>query len=589
MADEKRLSPTAEEKAYGSSTGESPPYEGQRHNSQVEAIVQEKGMRMGEAADMYGDVATAEEYGYVARGLKSRHIQFIALGGTIGTGLFLGIGKALGNSGPAPLLMGYTMTGMFVYALMQCLGEMATWLPLPGAIPQFCSRYVDGALGFAVGWNNWYQNAITICAEISAASVVINYWEGAQHINVAAWITIILVLIICLNIFAIQIYGEAEFIFASLKLITIFGLLIMAFIFICGGNPAHYAYGFYYWQPHLDQTPPLYGAFIPYPGVSTVATSQFLAFFSTLVNAAFSYGGVELVAVAAGEAENPRKNIPKAVRRVFWRILFFYVLGSLAIGCLVPANTPGLLKNSGSAASPWVIAIKNAGVPALDSIVNFVILTSASSSGNAFLYTGSRYLYALAQNGQAPRIFLKCSARGVPYYAVCMTAAVGLLTYLSCDTSGGGAAQAFGWFQNIVTIAQLFTWVSIGICYVKFYNALRAQGIDRNTLVFKSPFQPYLAYGVIVFFSIVIIFNGFSVFIGLPGKDFDYQSFITDYIGLPIFFGFYFIWKVIKRTRIIPAAEVDLFTGKAALDAADAHWPEQIPRNFIEKFWFWLC
>ena len=530
----------------------------------------------------------------ISLSLKSRHIQFIALGGTIGTGLFLGIGKSLAASGPAPLLMGYTLTGIFVYAMMQCLGEMATWLPLPGAIPQFCARYVDGALGFAVGWNNWYQNAITICAEISAASLVINYWQGAQHINPAAWIAIILVVIVCLNIFAIQIYGEAEFCFASLKLITIFGLLIMSFIFIVGGDPAHYAYGFYYWQEHLENVnaagEPQWGAFV-FPFASAVSDrnslSQFLAFFSTLINAAFSYGGVELVAVAAGEAENPRKNIPKAVRRVFWRILFFYVLGTIAIGCLVPANDPNLLNaDSPTAASPWVIAIKNAGVPALDSIVNFVILTSASSSGNAFLYTGSRYMYALAQNGQAPRIFLKCSARGVPYYAVLVTAVVGLLTFLSCGSQDGGAAQAFSWFQNIVTIAQLFTWVSIGICYIRFYHALQAQGIDRNTLVFKSPFQPYLGYATAIFFSIVIFFSGFSSFMATP---FAYKDFIADYIGVPIFFGFFFAWKLIKRTRLIPAAEVDLFTGKAALDEADAHWPEQIPRNILEKFWFWLC
>jgi len=585
--DEKHIDTAAEEKTYGSSDNGAPAYEGE-HSRNVDRIVEEKGMRMGEAADMYGDLATAEEYGYVARGLKSRHIQFIALGGTIGTGLFLSIGKALAGSGPAALLMGYGMTGIFVYAMMQCLGEMATWLPLPGAIPQFCSRYVDGALGFAVGWNNWYQNAMTLCAEISAASIVINYWPGANGINPAAWITIILVVIICLNIFAVSIYGEAEFIFASLKLITIFGLLIMAFIFIVGGDPKHYAYGFYYWGQHMDDNPPNWGAFVPYdiPGAedgSRLALSQFLAFFTVLINAAFSYGGVELVAVAAGEAENPRKNIPKAVRRVFWRILFFYILGTIAIGCLVPSSDPDLLSASGPASSPWVIAIKNAGVPALDSIINFVILTSASSSGNAFLYTGSRYMYALAQNGQAPRIFLKCSARGVPYYAVSITALFGLLTYLVCGSNG--AATAFGWFQNIVTVAQLFTWVSIGYCYIRFYHALKAQGIDRNTLVFKSPFQPYLGWGTVIFFSIVIIFSGFGTFIG----GFQVQDFVAAYVGIPIFFVFYFGWKIVKRTRLIPSAEVDLFTGKAALDAADAHWPEQIPRNALEKFWFWLC
>ena len=209
-------------------------------------------------------------------------------------------------------------------------------------------------------------------------------------------------LVVCLNIFAVAIYGEAEFCFASIKIITIVGLLIFALIIDLTGGPAQDRLGFKYWKNP--------GAMKEYKG--TGSTGRFLGLFSVLVNAAFSYGGVEMVAVAAGEAENPRKNIPKAVRRVFWRILFFYVLGTLAIGVLVPYNEERLLSNDpGAAASPWVIAIYRAGVPVLPSIINAVILTSDSSSANAFLYTGSRYLFALAQNGHAPRILLRCSKR----------------------------------------------------------------------------------------------------------------------------------------------------------------------------------
>lgn len=213
-------------------------------------------------------------------------------------------------------------------------------------------------------------------------------------------------LVICLNIFAVSIYGEAEFCFASIKIITIVGLLLLAFILDLGGGPKHDRLGFRYWKNP--------GAMKEY--VALGDKGRFLGLFSTLVNAAFSYGGVEMVAVAAGEAEDPRRNIPKAVRRVFWRILFFYVLGSLAIGVLVPYNEHNLLgaiQNgaNGAAASPWVIAIQNAGIQALPSIINAVILTSATSSANAFLYTGSRYLYALAQNGQAPRFLLRCSKK----------------------------------------------------------------------------------------------------------------------------------------------------------------------------------
>ena len=456
------------------------------------------------------------------------------------------------------------------------LGEMATWLPLPGAIPQFCARYVDDAMGFAVGWNNWYSCAITLCAEISAASAVIQFWHGADHINVAAWISLIIVLVICLNIFAVSIYGEAEFIFASIKLITIIGLLLMAFIVDLGGNPLHDRIGFRYWKNP--------GAMNTY--IASGGEGRFLGLWSTLVNAAFSYGGVEMVAVAAGEAEDPRRNIPKAIKRVFWRILFFYVLGTLAIGVLVPYNDPHLLSAiksgaSGAASSPWVIAIYRVNIKALPSIINAVILTSASSSANAFLYTGSRYMFALAQNRQAPRFLLRCSKTGVPYWCVAITASISGLTYLSAGSAG--ASKAFTWFQNLTTISTLFTWVSICISYIMFHRACRAQGIDRNTLIFKSPFQPYSCWFSLIFFSLIIFFNGFDSIAG----GFNVNSFITDYIGVPIYFILFFFWKFFKRTKWRTPAEADLYTGKAALDAVE--WPERYPKNIIERIWFWIA
>lgn len=429
-------------------------------------------------------------------------------------------------------------------------------------------------MGFAVGWNNWYSSAITLCAEISAASLVIQFWHGAENINVAAWITIIIVVVVCLNIFAVSIYGEAEFIFASVKIVTIVGLLLLALIIDLGGGPNHDRLGFRYWKNP--------GAMKEY--IATGNEGRFLGLFSTLVNAAFSYGGVEMVAVAAGEAENPRKNIPKAVRRVFWRILFFYVLGSLAIGVLVPYNDAKLLSAiktgaAGAARSPWVIAIYRAGIPVLPSIINAVILTSASSSANAFLYTGSRYMYALAQNRQAPKFLLRCSRNGVPYWCVAITASISLLTYMSCSS---GANVVFEWFQNLTTISTLFTWCSICIAYIKFHAALKAQGVDRNTLVFKSPFQPYTAYFALFFFAIIILFNGFYAF-----TPWSKDSFVTSYVGIPIYAVLYIFWKVFKKTHWINSAEADITTGKAALDAVE--WPERHPRNIIERIWFWIA
>lgn len=543
----------------------------------VKDIVATKGAAMGEAADIYGDVATAEQYGYVERGLKARHIQFIALGGTIGTGLFLGIGTAFANAGPVSVLLGYSITGIAVFGMMQSLGEMSTWLPLPGAIPQYCARYADPALGFAVGWNNWYQCAITLCAEISAAAVVISFWDTEGKINQGVWIAIIIVIIVCLNIFAVSIYGEAEFCFASIKIITILGLLLCGVVIWLGGAPDHDRRGFRYWKE---------GAMKEYIGTGN--TGRFAGLWSTLVNAAFSYGGAEMVAVAAGEAANPRKNIPKAIRRVFWRILFFYVLGSFIIGVCISSSDDSLTSDnlSGAQKSPWVIACRNAGIPVLPHIVNAVILTSATSSGNAYLYTGSRYLFGVAQLGQAPRFLLKCSKSGVPYYCVAITASISLLTFMSLGTS---ANLVFTWFQNLTTIAQCFTWSSICLAYIGFHRAMKAQGVDRNTLVFRSPFQPYTAWVTLFFFVLVILFNGFKPFTqtkGGWGSD-QLTDFFTAYTGVGVFFLLYIAWKVLKRDPLVKPAAADIWTGKAALDAEV--WPEQIPRNALEKFWFWLC
>ncbi len=235
---------------------------------------------------------------------------------------------------------------------------------------------------------------------------MIQFWNDAADINVAVWISIIILVVVALNMFTVSIYGEAEFIFASIKIVTIAGLIIFAFIIDLGGGPTRDRLGFRYWKSP--------GAMKAY--LADGNTGRFLGLFSTLVNAAYSYAGVEMVAVAAGESENPRRNVPKAVRRVFWRILFFYVLGSFAIGVLIPYNDKRLLdaisnNSHEAAASPWVIAIYRAGVPVLPSIVTAVILTSATSAANAFLFTGSRYLYALAQNGQAPRFLLTCSKK----------------------------------------------------------------------------------------------------------------------------------------------------------------------------------
>ncbi|KAL6825168.1 amino acid permease/ SLC12A domain-containing protein [Trichoderma camerunense] len=506
----------------------------------------------------------------VKRKLKSRHMQFYAIGGTIGTGLFVGIGGGLAQAGPLSLLLGYSITSVFIFSMMRCLGEMTTWIPLPGATPRFCSRFVDEALGFAVGWNQWYNCAITVCAEISAAAAVIQFWNDT--ISPAVWISIILVLIFIFNLIDVGVFGEVEFVFSCIKIVALVGLLILSLVIDLGGGPTHDRLGFRYWKNP--------GAMVEY--IVSGDTGRFLGLFNAIINAGFAFAGIEMIAVAAGETENPRHNIPKAVNRLFWRILFFYVLGTLAVGVLVPYTDDRLLNGgAGVASSPWVIGISRAGIKVLPHIINAVVLVSAASAGNALLYSGSRYLLALAEGGQAPKFLLKCTKRGVPIYCVLCTGALAPLTYMAVSSD---SAKVFSWFANLVTTAALFTWCSICIAYMGFDRALRAQGINRKEeLAFGGRFQPYLSYISLGFFIIVLIFNGFSVFIH---GHWDLKSFIVSYIGIPIFLTLFFGWKIIKKTKFRNAKEIDLDTGRQ-LDESTEY--EEKSKNLVDRLWAWAA
>lgn len=338
---------------------------------------------------------------------------------------------------------------------------------------------------------------------------------------------------------------------------------------------------------------------------------QFLAWFACLIQAAFSFLGTEIIATTLGEAQNPRKAVPKAIKRVFFRLMVFYVLGIFIIGVLVAYDDPRLLNDSETAAaSPFVIAISNAGISTLPSIVNAVILISAWSAGNADLYAASRTMYALALEGQLPKVFRRCTKRGLPICCVAVTALFGPLAYMNVGTAT--ATDVFNWLYNISTVAGILTWWSILLSYLRFYHGLAKQGISRDSFPYKAPFQPYLSYfGVrlcfipattvltvqFISFTVVLIFNGFTVF--LRGN-WDTSSFFASYIGqsayvpirpeadcqgLPVFAICYVGWKIAKRTKLVPLAEIDYTSGMRELDAMQAEDEEKYrPDTKWKKF-----
>lgn len=544
-----------------------------------------------DAAQQEKDAQEYKNVGTLQRRLKSRHVQFLALSGAIGTGLFVGMGQVLSLAGPLSAVLAYAITGFNLYAVINSMGEMATWLPLPGAVPVYAARFVDEALGFTLGWNYWYQFAIGVPIEISAAALIIEYWPNG--VSPAVWITLLYLVIFLLNCLPVRVYGELEFILGSIKLLTIVGLMILMFIITLGGGPNNDRIGFRYWKDP--------GPMQEY--LKTGDLGRFLAFWKVFIQATFSYGGSEMVVVAAGETENPRRNIPKAVRRVFWRIAIFYVGSVFLVGLCVSSRDQRLLNAidhgaEGAGASPFVIAIANSGIKVLPSIINAVILSSALSAGNSFFYASTRILYSTALDGKAPRI-LRYEKFGVPYACVGVTAALSLLVYLNVSAS---AAEVFFWISNLSSVSTLIVWASVAITYTRFYAGLKYHGIARTDLPFKTPFQPFLAYFAIAFSTIVAFFNGFDAF--FPGN-FSAKTFVPPYIDLPIFATLFLGYKIIKRTKFVKVHEMDLWSGKTEVDQLEALWEEPRPRNFLgplrfptlcallliftERIWFWIA
>ena len=517
----------------------------------------------------------AEEEDDLHRGLKARHIQLMALGGAIGTGLFVGSGAALAKCGPAGLLTGYLILSTVIYFVMNALGEMVCYIPQQGgAISDLAKKYVSPSLGFATGWIYYYTFVILICSEVTAAALVIEYWTKKVHI--AVWIIIFVAVIIGLNFLAVKYYGESEFWFASLKIICIVGLIILGVVIFFGGAPnQHGVLGFHYWK-----TP---GAFAYHllPG----NTGRFLDCWTAVIKSGFAFiVSPELVAIASAETQRPRRNINKAARRFVYRLMFFYILGTLVIGIMVPYNNPDLMSGTGNAsASPFVIGIQLVGIHVLNHIINAVILSSAWSSGNSFFYAASRFLKSMADVGDAPKIFRRTNKYGVPYIACGLTAALSMISFLNVSSSG---ANVFAWFSNLCTISGFIGWVIIGVCYLRWRKAVFYNGLwDR--VPFKTPLQPYGTYYFMFVITLVCITNGYAVFFDFNGPDF-----VAAYLTLPVFFLLYFGHKLFTRDWSWghPVDEIDVITGLDEAEQIEADFEAKTipPTTVWGKFIDWL-
>ncbi|XYA01139.1 hypothetical protein QA089_003691 [Meyerozyma guilliermondii] len=518
-----------------------------------------------------------EEKSEVVRGLKSRHIQLIALGGAIGTGLFIGSGSALSVCGPAPLLTSYMITAFCVWLVMNQLGEMVIFLPISGnaSVYALTKKYLNSPLSFTAGWNLFYAQAMVPPSEVTACALIIEYWTDA---NSAIFISIFGIATIGMNFRPVKYYGESEFCVAIIKILCITGLIILGVVIFFGGGPNQDGVlGFHYWKHP--------GAFVDYlvPG----NTGRFLATWTAIVKSGFAFVLTpEILASCAAEAENPRRSMPKAFRRVIYRLIFFYVGGVLVIGVIVASNNSRLMSaiaagKSNAAASPFVIGISEVGIKVLPHIVNACFLTSAYSAGTSQLYAASRSLHSMAINGDAPRIFGKLNRWGVPYYSVGLGSLFIFLSYLNCSNT---SSTVFAWLSNIVSISGFLSWMFVGICYLRFRNII--DYLDLNDRIpYRVPLMRYGAYFTTGFFAILSLTNGFYVF--FP-QNWSTSNFFAAYITL-LFVAVLYAGSTIyyRQWRLIPPENIEIMDLLERVEAEENEALVYEPNTILEKIWWY--
>ncbi|KAJ7039178.1 amino acid permease-domain-containing protein [Mycena alexandri] len=456
------------------------------------------------------------------RGLSARQVQMIAIAGTIGTGLFLGTGKSLAQGGPASMLICYALVGFIVYVTLLLLGEMATQYPIAGSFNAYTARFFSPSYAFALSWNYWFNDAVSVASDLTAAQLVLQFWTPSNTwvVSLVFW-----VFLVGVNATHVKAYGELEYWLSSLKVVTVIIFIILGVLVNLGLNEDHRFIGVSNWR---------------IPGAPFVG--GFGGFARVFVTASFAYGGTESLGITAGETKNPSKNMPRVVKFVFWRILLFYILSILLIGLNVPWDYPNL-SNKSATTSPFTIVFKEAGSAFAASFMNTVILTSVLSAGNHALFAGTRVLYGLSVSkpAQAPALFAWTTSRGVPLPALLLTSSVSALCF---GSSFIGSGELWGWLQNIVGVSNQIAWLSIGLASWRFRKAWIRQGRSLSDLKFHTSWTwPYGPPFVIFTVSALILIQGWSSVIPV----FSAVDFLSFYIEVPVIIMMYFSWALFKN------------------------------------------
>ena len=405
----------------------------------------------------------------LSRRLGSRHIQLIAIGGTVGVGLFLGSARAIHNAGPA-LVLAYALGGIAIFFIMRALGELLTYRPVAGSFATYADEFCGPFAGFVTGWSYWFAWIATAMAELTAIGVYVRWWLPA----VPQWLPALVALLALYgsNLLAVRMFGELEFWFALIKVVTIVALIVsgvVVIVFHVGDLGAGASFS-NLWS---------HGGFLPYGVGGTLLTMQIVM---------FAYVGVELIGVTAGEAQDPKVVLPRATNGIILRILIFYIGALIVIMALVPWN------ELSPSVSPFVFVFEKLRVPAAAGLINLVVITAASSSCNSGLFSTGRMLWALAQRGHGPRPFARLSPRHVPAAGIHASAAVMLLgvalNYMVPE-------RVFIWVTSVALVGTFWTWGIILVSHLNYRRAVLAGRVPAAP--FRMPGAPFANWAVLAF------------------------------------------------------------------------------------------
>ena len=443
------------------------------------------------------------------RRLKNRHIQLIAMGGAVGTGLFLGSAQIIQSAGPS-IILGYVIGGFVAFLIMRQLGEMIVHEPVTGSFSYFAFKYWGKFAGFLTGWNYWILYILVAMTELTAISKYIHYWWP----HIPAWLSVLFFFLIVTltNITNVKIYGESEFWLSMIKVIAIVAMIIFGIYLLLTADVGSAVSLSNLWN---------YGGFFP---------NGFSGLFYMLAFIMFAFGGIELISMAAAETEEPEKNIPKAINQIVIRIFLFYICSLVILLSLIPWNHLDL---GGLDKSPFVIIFKQIGIDWAAHLLNFIILTASLSVYNSGMYANSRMLLGLAQQGNAPKIFNRVNRQGVPIPAVLFSA---LLIFGCVLLNYFVPEKALSYLIYVVVSAAVLNWIMISLIHLKFKQAINAVGVKTQ---FPALFSPMSNYIVLAFMLMVlyIIWN---------------QGFMLSVLMIPLWIMLLFLlFKIVNAKKIV--------------------------------------